>query len=296
MSKHQICKLCLCLVMALCELPLMAQGVIVYKKDGSKVKYPYETIDSIVTYNYDDVIDDEVKDEVGENRTFTVNGVSFTMIKVVGGTFKMGATSEQEGAEDDELPVHNVTLNDYYIGDTEVTQELWTAVMGTNPSHHLGDILRPVDYVSWDDCQTFISKLNVLTGESFHLPTEAQWEYAARGGDQSKGYLYSGGNTINDVAWYHGNYDKDYGTRPVKTKQPNELGLYDMSGNVREWCQDWYGNYSSTAVANPKGPNTGSKRVNRGGNSWMTEDYLRVARRAANEPEFKYFLGLRLAL
>lgn len=278
MSKHQICKLCLCLVIALCELPLMAQGVIVYKKDGSKVKYPYETIDSIVTYNYDDVIEDEV----GENRTFTVNGVSFTMVAVKGGTFTMGATSEQTGAYSDESPTHLVTLSDYYIGETEVTQELWQAVMGSNPSYFTGNLQRPVEEVSWNDCQTFITKLNALTGETFSLPTEAEWEYAARGGNKAQGYLYSGSNTIGDVAWYTSNSSST--THPVKTKQANELGIYDMSGNVWEWCADWYGSYSSSAQTDPVGPSSGSDRVLRGG-SWVhVAAYCRVADRNGFTP------------
>lgn len=291
MSKHQICKLCLCLVIALCELPLMAQGVIVYKKDGSKVKYPYETIDSIVTYNYDDVIEDEV----GENRTFTVNGVSFTMVAVKGGTFTMGATSEQTGADSNESPTHLVTLSDYYIGETEVTQELWQAVMGSNPSNFTGNLQRPVEKVSWNDCQTFITKLNALTGETFSLPTEAEWEYAARGGNKAQGYLYSGSNTIGDVAWYTSNSSST--THPVKTKQPNELGIYDMSGNVWEWCSDWYGSYSSSAQTDPVGPSSGSYRVLRGGGWHGNATGCRVASRNYCTPAYVVSsLGLRLSL
>lgn len=291
MSKHQICKLCLCLVMVLCELPLMAQGVIVYKKDGSKVKYPYETIDSIVTYNYDDVIEDEVS----ENRTFTVNGVSFTMVAVKGGTFTMGATSEQTGADSDESPTHLVTLSDYYIGETEVTQELWQAVMGSNPSYFTGNLQRPVEMVSWNDCQTFITKLNALTGETFSLPTEAEWEYAARGGNKAQGYLYSGSNTIGDVAWYTSNSSST--THPVKTKQPNELGIYDISGNVWEWCADWYGSYSSSAQTDPVGPSSGSYRVLRGGCWYSLATFCRVANRDGNAPTYvSNYCGLRLSL
>ena len=306
MSKHQICKLCLCLVMALCELPLMAQGVIVYKKDGSKVKYPYETIDSIVTYNYDDVIEDDkvVEDEknedeeevMSENRTFTVNGVSFTMVAVKGGTFTMGATSEQTGANPNESPTHLVTLSDYYIGETEVTQELWQAVMGSNPSKFTGNLQRPVEKVSWNDCQTFITKLNALTGETFSLPTEAEWEYAARGGNKAQGYLYSGSNTIGDVAWYTSNSSNT--THPVKTKQPNELGIYDMSGNVWEWCADRYGSYSSSAQTDPVGPSSGSDRVLRGG-SWslLIATNFRVAYRYCSTPTIvNSNHGLRLSL
>ncbi|MBQ0015371.1 MAG: formylglycine-generating enzyme family protein, partial [Bacteroidales bacterium] len=150
------------------------------------------------------------------------------MVEVSGGTFKMGATSEQgSDAWNDEKPVHNVTLSSYYIGLTEVTQELWQAVMGSNPSYFKG-LYRPVENVSWDDCQTFISRLNSLTGKNFRLPTEAEWEFAARGGTKSRGYKYSGSNTLDDVAWHVGNSgDK---THDVGTKAPNELGIYDMSG------------------------------------------------------------------
>ena len=230
----------------------------------------------------------------GKDKVFTANGVSFTMIAVKGGTFTMGATSEQTGAASDESPTHGVTLSDYYIGETEVTQELWSAVMGSNPSNFTGNMQRPVERVSWDDCQTFISKLNELTGETFRLPTEAQWEYAARGGNESKGYTYSGSNAIDDVAWCW--YNSGEMTHPVKTKAPNELGIYDMSGNVLEWCSDWYGSYSSAAQTDPTGPSTGSNRVRRGGSWYDFPTGCRVANRYYYAPTFSYHdLGLRLA-
>lgn len=209
-------------------------------------------------------------EEAFHNKTFIVNGVSFEMIAVKGGTFTMGCTSEQ-GSDclDDEKPAHSVTLSDYYIGRFEVTQELWEAVMGKNPSTRKGDKL-PVETVSWNDIQEFITKLNQKTGASFRLPTEAEWEYAARGGNRSLGYKYSGSNNIRDVAWYFDN--KGSKTHQVGTKVPNELGIYDMTGNVGEWCQDWYGSYSSGNQANPKGPSTGSDRVLRGG-SWYEYDW-----------------------
>lgn len=198
-------------------------------------------------------------------KTYTVNGVSFTMKYVEGGTFQMGATSEQgNDAYNDEKTVHSVTVSDFCMGETEVTQALWVAVMGSNPSSFKGDNL-PVESVSWDDCQEFIRKLNVLTGKKFRMPTEAEWEYAARGGNKSQHYKYAGSNTIGNVAWYTDNSGSS--THPVKGKQANELGLYDMSGNVWEWCQDWYGSYNSSAQTNPTGPSSGSKRVSRGG-SW----------------------------
>ena len=228
--------------------------------------------------------------------TITVNGVSFKMVAVEGGTFAMGATSEQgtNDPHDLEYPTHSVTLSDFAIGETEVTQELWKAVMGSNPSNFSGTNL-PVEKVSWNDCQTFISKLNDLTGKNFRLPTEAEWEYAARGGNKSKGYKYAGSHTLGDVAWYDENSSSK--THPVKQKQANELGLYDMSGNVHEWCQDWSGSYSSSAQTNPTGPTSGSSRVYRGG-SWIDyARYCRVSFRSSNtSTNAGTHVGLRLAL
>ena len=187
------------------------------------------------------------------------------MVKVEGGTFTMGATPEQgNDALANEKPAHQVTLSDYYIGRYEVTQKEWQAVMGKNPSYNKGDNL-PVERVSWNDCQSFIYKLNQLTGLKFRLPTEAQWEYAARGGKQSRGLKYSGSDNAKNIAWYEKNSGSK--THQVGTKEPNELGIYDMSGNVWEWCGDWYGSYSSSAQTNPTGPSSGSFRVQRGG-SW----------------------------
>ena len=243
--------------------------------------------------------------------SFTVNGVTFKMIYVEGGTFTMGATAEQgRKAERDEKPAHSVTLSSYYMGETEVTQALWQAVMGSNPSYFNGSNL-PVECVSWNDCQEFITKLNQLcasqlNGRQFALPTEAQWEYAARGGKQSQGYKYSGSNTLDNVAWYRdnsGNYSWFYGniyhTHTVGTKQANELGLYDMSGNVREWCQDWFDSnyYSYSSQTNPTGPATGSRRVNRGVGCSSSAELCRVSYRGYDGPGKAYFtLGLRLAL
>ena len=227
--------------------------------------------------------------------TITVNGVSFDMIMVEGGTFTMGATSEQgSDTGSDEKPVHQVTLSDFYIGETEVTQALWKAVMGTNPSYFKGDS-NPVYDVSWNDCQEFIRKLNSLTGRTFRLPTEAEWEYAARGGNQSKGYKYSGSNTHSSVAWHTDNSGSQ--THAVKTKSPNELGLYDMSGNVWEWCSDWYGSYSSSSQTNPTGPASGSYRVVRGGSCYFYARFCRVSIRNYNSPDNRYSnYGLRLVL
>ena len=229
----------------------------------------------------------------GSNEIFipVKNGITIDMVKVEAGTFmvEVEATSEMLNPYDDEKPVIQVTLtNDYYMGKYEVTQALWQAVMGRNPSDFKGDNL-PVETVSWDDCQEFISKLNSLTGKKFRLPTEIEWEYAARGGKKSRGYQYSGSSNISDVAWYEGNSANK--THPVGTKQGNELGIYDMSGNVWEWCQDWYGSYVSSSQTNPTDAESGAYRVFRGG-SWGCSSY-----RCFETPDYRYYdLGLRLVL
>ena len=217
------------------------------------------------------------------------------MVYVEGGTFMMGATSEQgDDASDNEEPAHRVTLSSFSIGRYEVTQEEWEAVMGDNPSDVNGE-KHPVECVSWDDCKVFIRKLNAMTGKSFRLPTEAEWEFAARGGNKSKGYKYSGSNNIDAVAWYGDNSDNE--THPVGQKSPNELGLYDMSGNVNEWCSDWSGNYSSSSQTNPKGAASGSRRVNRGGDWFLSVGYCRVSSRGEDLPDdLGSTLGFRLAL
>ncbi len=229
--------------------------------------------------------------------TYMVGGTSFTMIPVQSGSFRMGATAEQgDDATEREKPSHQVTLTkSYYISSTEVTQALWLAVMGTNPSSFTGDLSRPVEQVSWNDCQTFIAKLNQMTGETFRLPTEAEWEFAARGGTSSEGYKYAGSNDIDDVAWYQGNAGGT--THPVGTKRPNELGLYDMSGNVLEWCQDWYGAYTTDALVDPRGPETGSNRVYHSGCFDYPAHGCRVSFRYYSSPTYagSNRLGLRLA-
>ena len=223
------------------------------------------------------------------------NGINIEMVKVEAGSFNMGATPEMENPDDREKPVHRVTLtNNYYIGKYEVTQALWKIVMGSNPSNFKGDNL-PVEKVSWNDCQKFISKLNKLTGKSFRLPTEAEWEFAARGGNKSRGYQYSGSNVIDDVAWYDGNSGSK--THAVGTKQPNELGIYDMTGNVYEWCQDWYGSYSSSPQTNPIGAVSGSRRVRRGGGWCSSASYCRSSYRYNCAPDGRYVdIGFRLVL
>ena len=223
------------------------------------------------------------------------------MVFVQGGTFMMGATPEQgDDCYDWEKPVHEVTVSDFYIGKYVVTQAQWKAVMGNNPSRFEGEKL-PVECVSWDDVQVFLLKLNELTGKLYRLPTEAEWEFAARGGNKSKGYKYSGSNNVENVAWYvkkNAAWYDDYliETPPVGMKSPNELDIYDMSGNVWEWCSDRFGEYSSNAQTNPQGSILGFGRVIRGG-SW--NEYAKYARVSFRYYDWldgsSYFLGFRLA-
>lgn len=244
-----------------------------------------------VTSVYEEILNGSNGNNNDNSVEFNVNGVTFKMIRVEGGTFTMGATPEQGSeAENDEKPAHDVTLSTFYICQTEVTQELWQAVMGSNPSPYSGTKL-PVSNISWDNCQEFISNLNQITGKTFRLPTEAEWEYAARGGNKSQGYKYAGSNNVDEVAWYSSNT-----THAVATKMPNELGLYDMSGNVWEWCQDWYNAiyYSLSPSTNPTGPSSGKKRVGRGGGVGFTATGCRVAYRDSNGPDADD--GMRLVM
>ncbi|WP_337583248.1 formylglycine-generating enzyme family protein [Prevotellamassilia timonensis] len=218
-----------------------------------------------------------------------LNKLINNMMYVSGGTFIMGGDESS-----DQTPTHSVTLSSYYICKYEVTQALWRAVMGSNPSKFKGDNL-PVEQVSWNDCQTFINRLNSYTGRNFRLPTEAEWEFAARGGNYSRHYKYSGSNYIGDVAWYTDNSGNR--THPVGTKQANELGLYDMSGNVWEWCSDWYGSYSSYSQSNPTGATSGFGRVERGGNWCGLARYCCSSHRSYYAPGNSFDdLGLRLVL
>ena len=240
-----------------------------------------------------------------ERGKFNVGGVEFKMVYVEGGTFTMGATAEQGSDADDcdfEKPAHKVTLSDYYIGETQVTQALWKAVMKKEPTYNGG---WTHEFGRGDDCPAyrvsykeivdeFLPTLNKLTGRKFRLPTEAEWEYAARGGNKSRGYKYSGSNDIDEVAWYKGN--SGYKTHPVKGKKANELGLYDMSGNVFEWCSDWAGKYSSGAQTNPQGPDTGSDRVLRGGYWCIYGWNCRVSVRDYGAPHTCGGCGFRLVL
>lgn len=231
-----------------------------------------------------------------------INGVAFDMLPVEGGHFVMGATAEQHGeAWGNETPTHSVSLEVFYLGETVVTWALWQAVMQEADAEE-GDSNLPIIGKSWEDCQIFIQRLNVQTGRCFRLPTEAEWEYAARGGKQSKGYKFAGSNLLDEVAWY----DKNSGGKihPVRMKKPNELGLYDMSGNVWEWCADWYGEYERAeegeeeTAHNPKGPKKGSQRVVRGASSTYYARSCRVSCRLGFEPTGKNYdgTGLRLAM
>ena len=217
----------------------------------------------------------------------TIDGMKMVFVK--GGMFAMGDIWGD--GESDEEPVHYVTVSDFYIGKYEVTQAQWKSIMGSNPSNWKGDNL-PVESVSWNDIQEFIKKLNAKTGKKYRLPTEAEWEYAARGGYN---YKYSGSDTLTDVAWYYDNSGQK--THPVGQKRPNKLGVYDMSGNVWEWCQDWYGDYSSASQTSPTGPSSGSYRVLRGG-SWLNDARsCCVSHRGCFTPSSRYIdLGFRLVL
>ena len=238
---------------------------------------------------------EDVNVSVGSDYEETAFGMSLRMVAVQGGTFMMGATEEQgDDVEDDEKPVHSVTLDVFFIGAYEVTQAQWAAVMGTEPSYFKGDDL-PVENVSWNDAVSFCEKLSQMTGKTYRLPTEAEWEYAARGGQQVDGTKYAGSDNIGDVAWYTSNSSSK--THPVGTKLPNALGLYDMSGNVYEWCSGWYGSnyYSSSPSVNPQGPSSGSNRVFRGGGWNRDAQYCRVSNRSNLTPVYRGVnLGFRV--
>lgn len=204
--------------------------------------------------------------------------LSIEMVAVKGGRFHMGCNNYDETlCVDDERPGRIVQLDDFYIGRYEVTQQQWQAVMGDNPCYFFDCIWCPVEQVSWNDVQNFLGKLNSITGRSYRLPTEAEWEYAAKGGEKSHGYSFSGSNDASAVAWYRKN--SGFLTKAVGTRQANELGIYDMSGNVFEWCNDWYGEYDFQSKDNPVGPKTGVYRVIRGGSYWGNQEKCRTDNR-----------------
>ncbi|MEZ4967804.1 MAG: formylglycine-generating enzyme family protein [Saprospiraceae bacterium] len=216
-------------------------------------------------------------------------GLSVGMVPVEGGEFDTG--DEYGDLWDWCRPVHRVKVSDFYLGKYPVTQELWEAVMGDNPSFFKGG-QRPVEQVSWEDAQTFIKKLNEMTGERFRLPSEAEWEYAARGGRHKSPYRYAGSDKLKEVGWFGSNSHGE--TKPVGLKAPNELGLYDMCGNVWEWCEDWYGGSDyyqeckrTGLTENPAGPKSGSLRVYRGGGCFYDAQYCRVACRYGDAPSHR---------
>lgn len=241
-----------------------------------------------------------------DNKKLTINvdGISFEMVYVEGDTFTMGAdTVIDKDFWGDEMPNHKVVLSDYYIGKLEVTQDLWKKVLGTIPSDNYKGSGKsdsyPVERVSWNDCQKFISKLNQMTKKNFDLPTEAQWEFAARGGKKSQSYKFSGGDGMKIVGWCDENSEDE--THQTGKKKANELGIFDMSGNVREWCSDWYAVYDTTLQIDPEGPlipqSGDSVRVARGGSFSDPPSYCRNSFRQKSLPSSKMnYVGLRLVL
>ena len=225
------------------------------------------------------------------------------MVQVDGGSFIIRIPPKQAYVTDDEeIITRKLTVSSFQIGRYQVTQEEWEVVIGSNPSKYIG-IRRPVESVSWNNCLEFLNRLNDMTGMYFRLPTEAEWEFAARGGNKSKGFIYSGGNNIDELAWYRkntfkkGETDSDFGTHPVGQKQPNELGLYDMTGNVWEWCGDCYDNQGSSPLFDTNGSSLRSYYASRGGGWKSTAGYCRVSRRIISPPtNIGESLGFRLAL
>lgn len=280
---------------AIVVLLLLSISSISCEKDPDFVKgqYLYQNQELIclnellIQWSSDDISED-VKDAVRE--------IVATMVLVQGGTFTMG--TDDEYSSPDEQPVHKVTLSDYYLANVTVTQKQWAAIMGDNTlwdeSYGKGDGY-PANFISFEEVNHFIQKLNEYSGLRFRLPTESEWEYAACGGRHSQGFLYSGSNVPDEVAWHRGN--ADYKMHLSALLRPNELGLYDMSGNVWEWCSDYYGSYSTDDVTNPTGPATGTKRVVRGGSFTYDADYARCkARNCIAETNHSLAVGLRLAI
>lgn len=226
-----------------------------------------------------------------------IRNIEKNMVRVEGGTFTMGTPEGWSVPYDNGKPRHEVTLSSYCIGRYEVTLRQWRAVMGANKVQQQEWFVNdsPVIYVTWYDCQKFINKLNSLTGRHYRLPTEAEWEYAARGGNRSRGNMFSGGGRDNITEWKN----DEWVSYPMKVGQfaPNELGLYDMSGNAAEWCQDWYGDYPTAAQTNPVGPASGSKKVLRGGQHNSPYQDCIVTKRGKDNPDnFGYSVGFRLAM
>ena len=289
-------------------ITVWSQGFVIHYKNGNIHRIKASQVDSVTTYEYEEPYIPK------DTTIFVSEPFSFTMIYVEGGTFLMGGTPEQgdDALAGYDLPVHQVKLNNYYISQTEVTQELWEYVMGVgfNYSWNQESKKLPVENVSWDECMAFVNALNSImmeTGEKFRLPTEAEWEYAARGGqqsgkqsgEQSNPTKYSGSEEIDNVAWYLGNSGNT--THEVMTKDPNELGIYDMSGNVWEWCQDWYDSYADADLSkiydNPTGPETGERKIFRGGSYSESPLFCRTSNRAYNRPDYRYGdIGFRIVM
>ncbi len=229
------------------------------------------------------------KDEEELNKIPAINAFLENFVLIEAGEFMMGDAEIKYAIQ------HKVSLNSFYMQATTVTQEFWEQIMGNNPSHDKTNRDNPLTNISWYDCQEFIKKLNALAAKKYRLPTEAEWEYAARGGKLSKGFEYAGADDLDEVAWYIGN--SEFKIHPVAKKKPNELGLYDMSGNVYEWCHDWHKNYSNKNQNNPKGPSNGDTKVLRGGCWYYNSMFCQIARRSYLSPDDKGFdIGLRLVL
>lgn len=246
-------------------------------------------IDIVLNGNDDE---DEKPDEVIKDLLLNAGGHIFKMVAVDGGSFILG----DDGTTwyEESFPTLKVNLSSYYIAETEVTQGLWQEIMGSNPSYYDGDLSLPVETVSWYDCQTFFNKLNNLSGFSFRLPTEAEWEFAARGGNMTHGYKYAGSNDYKEVAWF--SFNSSSKTHPVGQKNANELGLYDMSGNVCEWCKNWYEDWYEVFYPNPQGPSTGTERVIRGGSFYTSPEAIYIDRSHLDPYICTSRVGLRLAL
>ncbi len=287
------------------QIDISKEGFIPYQmeaiqiKNGEYLAYKLSPKESGYAQGLDSHSDNgsRFEDKSYDTRSFSVNGISFDMVYVGRGTFLMGSDYSFRFWDyyDEEWPIHQVTLDHgFYIGQTEVTQKLWNAVMDDNKKNNIYDDLDlPVKDVSWDECQQFITKLNQLTGKNFRLPTEAEWEYAARGG-KTDSYIYSGSDELDKIGWFAENSGGI--PHPVQRKEPNAWGLYDMSGNVWEWCNDWFGEYSDGSYIDPTGPLNGSEHVKRGGGANSGAWNCRVTTRVSSTPQGEDHIGFRLVL